>query len=51
MRPAILAVALGLCGCGREASFDERYSNSEMEIEQRQRELDTQLNDSNAGTA
>jgi hypothetical protein len=48
MRWTTPAVALALCACSREASFDERYSNSEMEIEQRARELDTQLNDTNA---
>lgn len=48
MRAAIPALALALCACGREASFDERYSGSENQIEQRAHELDAQLNGSNA---
>lgn len=51
MRVAISALALGLCGCGSEPSFDERYSQSGNEIEQRARELEQQLNDADANGA
>lgn len=51
MRTAICAFALGLCGCGSEPSFDERYSQSGNEIEQRARELEEHLNDADANGA
>ena len=43
MRIAISALALVLCTCSREPSFDERFSESENEIEERARDLDKQL--------
>lgn len=48
MRVLMSAVALALCACGREPSFDERFSESENEIEDRARELDEQLNGAEA---
>ena len=48
MRVAILLTALALCACGREPSFDERFSDAEKDIEERARELDNHLNDANA---
>ena len=43
MRVAVLALALALCACGSEPSFDERYAESENEIEQKARELEAQV--------
>lgn len=48
MRVAMSALALALCACGREPSFDERFSESENAIEERARELDEQLNNADA---
>ena len=48
MRLAISALALALCACRSEPSFDERFSESEKEIEERAKELDEQLNDTDA---
>ncbi len=48
MRLAIAALTLALCACSREPSFDERFSESENEIEDRARELDEQLNGAEA---
>lgn len=47
MRAAMLVLALALCSCSREASFDEQFSRSENEIEQRALELEEQLDNGN----
>ncbi len=51
MRIAVLAVAVALCACSREPSFDERYSGAENEIEERARELDEQLQEADSNGA
>lgn len=48
MRVAMSALALALCACNGEPSFDERYSKSQNEIEGRAHELDDSVNGSNA---
>lgn len=44
MRAIILAVTL-LGGCREERTFDERYADTQRNIEQRAAELDAQLNE------
>lgn len=51
MRVVIPALALALCACSSEPSFDERYSEAENEIEERARELDEQLQNADANVA
>ncbi len=51
MRVAMSALALALCGCRGEPSFDERYSKSQNEIEGRAQDLDDSVNGSNAAGA
>jgi hypothetical protein len=47
MRGLILLVTVALAaGCGREPSFDERYSNAAQSIAGRANELDAELNQS-----
>lgn len=48
MRLVMFALTVVLCACGREPSFDERYSNSEDAIQERAREFDEELNDPGA---
>ncbi|HUG45371.1 MAG TPA: hypothetical protein VMK31_02515 [Sphingomicrobium sp.] len=36
---------LALCACGQEQTFDQRYSKSQDEIEERARELDNELDE------
>ena len=50
MRIALPLLALALCACGREPSFDERFSESEKVIEERAQELDNELNDATGGS-
>jgi hypothetical protein len=45
------ALALALSACEREPSFDERYSHSADEIEEKARELDAQLNNAQGSNA
>ncbi len=47
MRSTIGVIALALCGCGTEPSFDERYSQSQNEVANRARELDVAMNETN----
>jgi hypothetical protein len=48
---AIAPLVLALCACEREPSFDQRYSQSANEIEERARELDAQLNNAEVNDA
>lgn len=47
MRGFALSLLLLLGACDRERSFDERYSRSEQEIEERARNIDAELNERN----
>lgn len=45
MRMPVAALMLALCACGQEQTFDQRYSKSQDEIEERARELDNELDE------
>lgn len=45
MRLVVLILALAmLAGCGDRRSFDERYADTERNLQQRARHLDAELN-------
>jgi hypothetical protein len=51
MRSALVLTLLLVAGCGDQRSFDERYADTQQNIENRARQLDAELNKAEADNA
>jgi cell division protein ZapA (FtsZ GTPase activity inhibitor) len=51
MRALLILAALSLASCGERRSFDERYADTQQNLEERARELDAAANAADANAS